>query len=172
MVGRLNLQGVGESATRRSHESLLDSPDSGLPPSPSHPLYPFAVRHDPPACPDLLRPDSGFALSPSPPPQLARSYGSPRSFYSSSSSSRPQGDWSRDPHSVLSSWAGKTSGPTTEEVFAKRSSGALLLPYSVVSSGGSGEGATPFMVPRAFGEGVQLNPGPATELRYPDKPAS
>ncbi|XP_032803276.1 uncharacterized protein LOC116939232 [Petromyzon marinus] len=44
MVGRLSLQPVAgerfEAATRRSHESLLllDSPDSGLPPSPSHPL--------------------------------------------------------------------------------------------------------------------------------------
>ncbi|XP_078451903.1 uncharacterized protein LOC144719641 [Lampetra planeri] len=48
MVGRLSLQPVAgerfEAATRRSHESLLllDSPDSGLPPSPSHPLEPAA----------------------------------------------------------------------------------------------------------------------------------
>ncbi|CAN0364256.1 unnamed protein product [Lampetra planeri] len=49
MVGRLSLQPVAgerfEAATRRSHESLLllDSPDSGLPPSPSHPLEPAAA---------------------------------------------------------------------------------------------------------------------------------
>ncbi|XP_028851987.1 refilin-A isoform X2 [Denticeps clupeoides] len=38
MVGHLDLQAMEESAKGRSREGLLDSPDSGLPPSPSPPL--------------------------------------------------------------------------------------------------------------------------------------
>lgn len=40
MVGHLHLQGMEESLRERSREGLLDSPDSGLPPSPS-PSPPF-----------------------------------------------------------------------------------------------------------------------------------
>ncbi|KAI5166244.1 Refilin-A [Manis pentadactyla] len=40
MVGHLHLQGMEESLKERSREGLLDSPDSGLPPSPS-PSPPF-----------------------------------------------------------------------------------------------------------------------------------
>ncbi|XP_062480107.1 refilin-A isoform X2 [Pezoporus occidentalis] len=39
MVGHLQLQGMDESLKERSREGLLDSPDSGLPPSPSPPFY-------------------------------------------------------------------------------------------------------------------------------------
>ncbi|XP_028914671.1 refilin-A isoform X2 [Ornithorhynchus anatinus] len=39
MVGHLHLQGMEESLKERSREGLLDSPDSGLPPSPSPPFY-------------------------------------------------------------------------------------------------------------------------------------
>lgn len=40
MVGHLHLQGMEESLKEQSREGLLDSPDSGLPPSPS-PSPPF-----------------------------------------------------------------------------------------------------------------------------------
>ena len=40
MVGHLHLQGMEESLKEKSREGLLDSPDSGLPPSPS-PSPPF-----------------------------------------------------------------------------------------------------------------------------------
>ncbi|CAD7674510.1 unnamed protein product [Nyctereutes procyonoides] len=40
MVGHLHLQGMEESLREKSREGLLDSPDSGLPPSPS-PSPPF-----------------------------------------------------------------------------------------------------------------------------------
>ncbi|XP_016040416.1 refilin-A [Erinaceus europaeus] len=40
MVGQLHLQGMEESLKERGREGLLDSPDSGLPPSPS-PSPPF-----------------------------------------------------------------------------------------------------------------------------------
>uniref|UniRef100_A0A8C4WLT4 Refilin A n=1 Tax=Gopherus evgoodei TaxID=1825980 RepID=A0A8C4WLT4_9SAUR len=39
MVGHLHLQGMEESLKEKSREGLLDSPDSGLPPSPSPPFY-------------------------------------------------------------------------------------------------------------------------------------
>ncbi|NWZ24794.1 RFLA protein, partial [Asarcornis scutulata] len=39
MVGHLQLQGMDESLKEKSREGLLDSPDSGLPPSPSPPFY-------------------------------------------------------------------------------------------------------------------------------------
>ncbi|KAM4710111.1 refilin-A-like [Discoglossus pictus] len=39
MVGHLNLQGMEDSLKEKSREGLLDSPDSGLPPSPSPPFY-------------------------------------------------------------------------------------------------------------------------------------
>lgn len=40
MVGHLHLQGMEENLKEQSREGLLDSPDSGLPPSPS-PSPPF-----------------------------------------------------------------------------------------------------------------------------------
>ena len=40
MVGHLHLQGMEESLKEKSREGVLDSPDSGLPPSPS-PSPPF-----------------------------------------------------------------------------------------------------------------------------------
>ncbi|KAM6155790.1 refilin-A [Rhynchocyon petersi] len=39
MVGFLHLQGMEGSPREQSREGLLDSPDSGLPPSPSPPFY-------------------------------------------------------------------------------------------------------------------------------------
>ncbi|XP_073483780.1 refilin-A [Lithobates pipiens] len=39
MVGHLNLQGMEDSLKDKNREGLLDSPDSGLPPSPSPPFY-------------------------------------------------------------------------------------------------------------------------------------
>uniref|UniRef100_A0A8C3TBN4 Refilin A n=1 Tax=Chelydra serpentina TaxID=8475 RepID=A0A8C3TBN4_CHESE len=42
MVGHLHLQGMEESLKEKSREGLLDSPDSGLPPSPSPPFYTLA----------------------------------------------------------------------------------------------------------------------------------
>ncbi|KAG8456019.1 hypothetical protein GDO86_001997 [Hymenochirus boettgeri] len=39
MVGHLHLQGMEDSLKEKSREGLLDSPDSGLPPSPSPPFY-------------------------------------------------------------------------------------------------------------------------------------
>uniref|UniRef100_A0A8C5KEA6 Refilin A n=1 Tax=Jaculus jaculus TaxID=51337 RepID=A0A8C5KEA6_JACJA len=39
MVGHLHLQAMGDSLQEQSPEGLLDSPDSGLPPSPSPPFY-------------------------------------------------------------------------------------------------------------------------------------
>ncbi|XP_078523756.1 refilin-A [Lissotriton helveticus] len=42
MVGHLNLQGMGDGLKDKNREGLLDSPDSGLPPSPSPPFYSMA----------------------------------------------------------------------------------------------------------------------------------
>ncbi|XP_051760393.1 refilin-A [Ctenopharyngodon idella] len=39
MVGHLHLQAMDESLKGKNREGLLDSPDSGLPPSPSPPFY-------------------------------------------------------------------------------------------------------------------------------------
>ncbi|XP_068937484.1 refilin-A [Petaurus breviceps papuanus] len=39
MVGHLHFQGMEDSLKEKSREGLLDSPDSGLPPSPSPPFY-------------------------------------------------------------------------------------------------------------------------------------
>ncbi|XP_044296664.1 refilin-A isoform X2 [Varanus komodoensis] len=39
MVGHLQLQGMEDSLKEKNREGLLDSPDSGLPPSPSPPFY-------------------------------------------------------------------------------------------------------------------------------------
>ncbi|XP_019362658.1 PREDICTED: filamin-interacting protein FAM101A isoform X1 [Gavialis gangeticus] len=39
MVGHLHLQGMDDSLKDKSRDGLLDSPDSGLPPSPSPPFY-------------------------------------------------------------------------------------------------------------------------------------
>uniref|UniRef100_A0A8C8SCT5 Refilin A n=1 Tax=Pelusios castaneus TaxID=367368 RepID=A0A8C8SCT5_9SAUR len=42
MVGHLHLQGMDGSLQEKSREGQLDSPDSGLPPSPSPPFYSLA----------------------------------------------------------------------------------------------------------------------------------
>ncbi|XP_058547448.1 refilin-A [Neofelis nebulosa] len=62
MVGHLHLQGMEESLKEKSREGLLDSPDSGLPPSPSPspPFYSLA-----PGVPDAR---AGGAGAPSEPP--------------------------------------------------------------------------------------------------------
>ncbi|XP_069475801.1 refilin-A isoform X2 [Ambystoma mexicanum] len=39
MVGHLHLQGMEDGLKEKNREGLLDSPDSGLPPSPSPPFY-------------------------------------------------------------------------------------------------------------------------------------
>lgn len=39
MVGHLHLQAMDDSLKGKNREGLLDSPDSGLPPSPSPPFY-------------------------------------------------------------------------------------------------------------------------------------
>ncbi|KFO71447.1 Protein FAM101A [Cuculus canorus] len=44
MVGHLQLQGMDESLKEKSREGLLDSPDSGLPPSPSPPFYSLSIQ--------------------------------------------------------------------------------------------------------------------------------
>ncbi|KAM6423033.1 refilin-A [Liasis olivaceus] len=43
MVGHLQLQGMENSIKEKNRESLLDSPDSGLPPSPSPPFYSLSL---------------------------------------------------------------------------------------------------------------------------------
>ncbi|XP_059532252.1 refilin-A [Myotis daubentonii] len=61
MVGHLHLQGMEDSPTERGREGLLDSPDSGLPPSPS-PSPPFYSLE-----PGLLDARAGGAPSAEPP---------------------------------------------------------------------------------------------------------
>ncbi|XP_058137218.1 refilin-A [Dasypus novemcinctus] len=61
MVGHLHLQGMGGSLAERSRGGLLDSPDSGLPPSPSPPF-------DAPA-PGLLDARAGGSGAPAEPPR-------------------------------------------------------------------------------------------------------
>lgn len=61
MVGHLHLQGMEDSPTERGREGLLDSPDSGLPPSPS-PSPPFYSLE-----PGLLDARAGGAPSSEPP---------------------------------------------------------------------------------------------------------
>ncbi|XP_032165702.1 refilin-A isoform X1 [Mustela erminea] len=62
MVGHLHLQGMEESLKEKSREGLLDSPDSGLPPSPSPspPFYSLA--------PGILDARAGGASASSEPP--------------------------------------------------------------------------------------------------------
>ncbi|XP_037365766.1 refilin-A [Talpa occidentalis] len=62
MVGHLHLQGMEESLKEKSREGLLDSPDSGLPPSPSPspPFYSLA--------PGILDARAGAAGASSEPP--------------------------------------------------------------------------------------------------------
>lgn len=43
MVGHLHLQDMEESLKGKNREGLLDSPDSGLPPSPSPPFCPLSL---------------------------------------------------------------------------------------------------------------------------------
>ncbi|KAM9194099.1 refilin-A-like [Dugong dugon] len=72
MVGQLHLQGMEESLREQSREGLLDSPDSGLPPSPSPPFYSPApgLSSEPPgageakAPPSLLRSPSALETRP------------------------------------------------------------------------------------------------------------
>lgn len=98
MVGHLHLQAMEESLKGKSREGLLDSPDSGLPPSPS-----------PPFCP----------LSPA---------------------SEHHGYWKKD------SREGK------------------LLPYLLLSS--QGVDVKSRMQPVEFGESIEVNPKPSTEIRF------
>lgn len=68
MVGHLHLQGMG-SLKEQSHEGQLDSPDSGLPPSPS-PSPPFYTRA--PGLLDSTRAGGPGAASETPRPGEAR----------------------------------------------------------------------------------------------------
>lgn len=56
MVGHLHLQAMDESLKGKNREGLLDSPDSGLPPSPSPPFCSLS--------PGLLEPRSGSCSTP------------------------------------------------------------------------------------------------------------
>ncbi|XP_076852052.1 refilin-A [Brachyhypopomus gauderio] len=54
MVGHLHLQAMDDSLKGKNREGLLDSPDSGLPPSPSPPFYslsPGILESRPGSCP-------------------------------------------------------------------------------------------------------------------------
>ncbi|XP_019718407.1 refilin-A [Hippocampus comes] len=56
MVGQLHLQAMDESLKGKNREGLLDSPDSGLPPSPSPPFCSLS--------PTLIEPRSGSCTTP------------------------------------------------------------------------------------------------------------
>lgn len=56
MVGHLHLQAMDDSLKGKNREGLLDSPDSGLPPSPSPPFCALS--------PGLLEPRSGSCSTP------------------------------------------------------------------------------------------------------------
>lgn len=56
MVGHLHLQAMDDSLKGKNREGLLDSPDSGLPPSPSPPFYSLS--------PGLLESRSGSCTTP------------------------------------------------------------------------------------------------------------
>ncbi|XP_055023286.2 refilin-A [Misgurnus anguillicaudatus] len=56
MVGHLHLQAMDESLKGKNREGLLDSPDSGLPPSPSPPFYSLS--------PGILESRSGSCSTP------------------------------------------------------------------------------------------------------------
>ncbi|XP_064128161.1 refilin-A [Loxodonta africana] len=60
MVGQLHLQDMDESLREQSREGLLDSPDSGLPPSPSPPFYSPApgLSSEPPGAGEARAPPS------------------------------------------------------------------------------------------------------------------
>ncbi|XP_066500874.1 refilin-A [Hoplias malabaricus] len=50
MVGHLHLQAMDESLKGKNREGLLDSPDSGLPPSPSPPFYSLSPEQRASSC--------------------------------------------------------------------------------------------------------------------------
>ncbi|XP_023658942.1 refilin-A isoform X2 [Paramormyrops kingsleyae] len=56
MVGHLHLQAMDDSLKGKNREGLLDSPDSGLPPSPSPPFYSLS--------PALVEPRPGSCATP------------------------------------------------------------------------------------------------------------
>ncbi|ELW65472.1 Protein FAM101A [Tupaia chinensis] len=75
MVGHLHLQGMEDSPKEQSREGLLDSPDSGLPPSPgpSPPFYSLA--------PGILDARAGGGAPEPPGPGEARAHFRDKVFY-------------------------------------------------------------------------------------------
>ncbi|KAG7332037.1 hypothetical protein KOW79_003871 [Hemibagrus wyckioides] len=109
MVGHLHLQAMEESLKGKSREGLLDSPDSGLPPSPS-----------PPFCP----------LSPS--------------------TAEPRTPIGADHHGGM--------------YWRKEGREGKLLPYLLLNSQGADVKSR--MHPVVFGESIEVNPRPTTEMRF------
>ncbi|KAM4827009.1 refilin-A [Thomomys bottae] len=79
MVGHLPLQDMENSPKAQGREGLLDSPDSGLPPSPSPPFYALAPRAldaravgtgAPSDAPGAGEPRAPPSLGPSPAPEM------------------------------------------------------------------------------------------------------
>lgn len=63
MVGHLHLQSMDDSLKGKNREGLLDSPDSGLPPSPSPPfcsLSPSLIESRSGSCTTPVERDHGF----------------------------------------------------------------------------------------------------------------
>ncbi|XP_020326552.1 refilin-A-like [Oncorhynchus kisutch] len=109
MVGHLHLQAMDDSLEGKNREGLLDSPDSGLPPSPSPPFYSLS--------PGLLESRSGSCTTP------VENHG----------------------------------------YYKKESKEGKLLPYLLLNSTGTDLKAR--MYPVFFGESIEVNPKPETEIK-------
>ncbi|KAJ7994140.1 hypothetical protein DPEC_G00262820 [Dallia pectoralis] len=109
MVGHLHLQAMDDSLKGRNREGLLDSPDSGLPPSPSPPFY---------------------SLSPS----------------------------------LSESRLGTCTTPVEKDgLYEKESRQGKLLPCLLPNSTGTEQRTR--MYPVFFGESIEVNPTPETQIR-------
>ncbi|KAL0979485.1 hypothetical protein UPYG_G00185720 [Umbra pygmaea] len=109
MVGHLHLQAMDDSLKGKNREGLLDSPDSGLPPSPSPPFYPLS--------PGLLESRSGRCTTP------VENHG----------------------------------------LYKKENKETKLLPYLLLNATETEQSVR--MYPVFFGESIEVNPNPETEIR-------
>lgn len=138
MVGHLHLQAMDDSLKGKNREGLLDSPDSGLPPSPSPPfcsLSPAPLCCSPPA-PDLQDfsknlPDlQGFSKNL---PDLQ--------------------DFSKNPPDLQN----------LQDFSQEDHREGKLLPYLLL--GASGPDPRIRMLPVFFGESIEVNPKPQQEIK-------
>ncbi|KAI4821045.1 hypothetical protein KUCAC02_028997 [Chaenocephalus aceratus] len=158
MVGHLHLQAMDDSLKGKNREGLLDSPDSGLPPSPSPPfcsLSPGLIDSRSGSCTTPVESHHGYYKRKA---EKANWRVLMRAYQGAGFLERV------GTTEVVLIWvSGSAETPNHAGIAFNKNSSNGLLPYLLLNSTGTDPKTR--MLPVFFGESIEVNPKPEQEIK-------